>query len=71
MRIIEQTTLYDGGWQDEWGPYAGPAVDTWNWKDADFTAFVRRFNRAAKLRGDGTRLRSIEVDEACAFQDRR
>ena len=65
MRHLEQTTLYpqpDGEvWQDEWAPYQGP--DTSRWVASSFKAFVRRFNRDAKQRGDNTRLRSVETEE--------
>lgn len=57
-RHLEQTTLYPGGWRDEWAPFAD--VDTYGWRDADFTRYVRDFNREAKSRGDNTRLRSVE-----------
>lgn len=61
-RRLEQTTFYAGGWHDEWAPYT--EVDTWGWRDSDFARFVREFNRQAKARGDNTRLRSVEDEEA-------
>ena len=60
-RKLEQTTLYDDGWKDEWGPLDEHVrVDTRGWKDQQYTEYVRRFNANAKVRGDNTRLRSVE-----------
>jgi len=51
----------------EWEPFTGEGhdvPDTFLWKTEDFTAFVRTWNAAAKKRGDCTRIRSVENEDA-------
>jgi len=69
-RLEQQTTfaLRDGDtMKTEWEPFTGEGrevPDTHGWKTADFTAFCREWNRAAKARGDMTRVRSVESEDA-------
>jgi hypothetical protein len=72
-RRLEQSTLYPMGdgstMRSDWEPFTGEggeAPDTHGWKDGDYREFVRSWNKAAKARGDNTRLRSVENDDAFA-----
>ena len=47
---------------DEWEPFNEQA-DTHGWSDLYFRAFVTAWNRAAKARGDNTRIRSVDDEE--------
>lgn len=61
-RKLEERVDYGGGTFDEWGPYTG-RVNVHGWSDKQIKEFVRDANKAAKARGDGTRLRSVETDD--------
>jgi hypothetical protein len=66
-RRIEQRTDYGNGFTDEWGPAdeeTQRAARRFCYSEDDYRRFVRNWNSAAKARGDGTRIRSVENDES-------
>lgn len=60
-RKLEEQTDYGNGVKDEWMPAHADGHDTGHLRtDADWRRYVREWNKAAKARGDMTRIRSVE-----------
>lgn len=66
-RRLEQRTVYAPDLADEWEPVSKESEhwpDLWGMTADEVAAFVRKWNREAKARGDNTRIRSVEDEEA-------